>query len=751
MKKNLFIKIILVLLVVLLAFSVFACGKNPPKDDYIDPSVTEKDMKMEDISNFLGKFAPLAKQIDLIEDEIHFDLALSLKYQAMQYSVQLQGDIYGDAPASNKMAIIVRDDALASDNIKLAAYLKDGDIYLNQKITSTAGATKFSKLDALELNNNLSKLPGMLNEMGLGVEGIISNLQTVLLDLGQLADGILKENKALSITEETGTYTLSIIPEGLGGLITSIVPTFFKNGFGELQGLIDFALDFIFGVDSIEKLETAKVANFPTIQIVALKEKNEANANANGLKIYYKGDLDKTTSAQEELEIGILANVDNDAVLPGTKAISFPDFTNYKEGVLKASLTIDLGVKDIYLKADVFADPDFADKQTNPTAYLAAYDKEGDKIDDLDAFYDGEFLYFDLAGLYTILEVTPDAAIGTQYKIAFDFPPTNEVVAPQTAAGEEVVEDEAELPFKFNPNFLTVMLGKIDTLIDIFKDVALEQKLSISVSDIMDLVDGMLVVNSPSVYIVDGVKITAVADLEDLLHIHAKTYSSTKTYTAAEKTTLVKSLLKDKLSRDVILKDFLEKDSKGKAYNDAEKEAAALDDIYNLLDKLNSTEMYGKAAIIAGLNKLLAPFATGYDDADAESYTAAELKTFAQAVIKTFSGVDVSIDDIINAPETSDDVFIFFGLLENGLGLELDISTDANKATKVLNVKIELDIVAEAPTYVLPTKDYTDAIDLNSVATEDTVGNIYFEGEEKHYVILDELVRLLDAYKAIGA
>lgn len=756
MKKNLLIKIVLALLIVLLAFSVVACGgKKAPDDDPKTPGTTDKAVKMADIADFLGRFAPLADQIDLIENEMHFDIALALKYDEMQYSVQLKGDIYGETPANNQLAIIMRDDALASGNVKLEAYLKEGVIYLNQKLTSTQGATKFSKLDALEINKNLSKLPGMLNDLGLGLGGTIEDLQETVEGLGLLADGILKEYKALTIKEETDSYVLGIDPAGLGGLLVGLVDVIAKDGFGDMQGLVDFALDFVFGVDSIDALATAEADNFPTIEISALKEENKTGANANGLKIYYEGDLDKATTKKEVLEIGIIANVDNDGVLPGTKGISFPNFDNYKEGVLKASLTIDLGVKDLYLKADVFADPDFTNKQTNPTAYLAAYNKLGTKIADLDALYDGEWLYFDLAGLYAMLDVDAPAT-GTQYKIAFDFPPTNEVVTPPETAAEDEADDEFELPFKLNPNFLMVMLGNIGELVDIVKDAALEQELSLSISHILTLAEGALVENVPSIYMDGTTKISDVAALEELLYVKAPGYLSSKTdYTAAEKTNLVKALLKKDLSREATLADYLSKDSKQKAYTDQKDIDAAYKKVYGLLDKLYPLQTYGKTAIIDDLNELLAEFAVGYEEEPAEPYTAEQLKDFAQAVIKEFSGVDVSVDDIINPGTTpANDVYIFFGLLENKLGIELDISTGADKATKVLNIKVELDIVAETPSYELPTADkYANALDLDSVADPENeiVGNIYYVGEEKNYVILDELLKLLDAYKAIGA
>lgn len=146
--------------------------------------------------------------------------------------------------------------------------------------------------------------------------------------------------------------------------------------------------------------------------------------------------------------------------------------------------------------------------------------------------------------------------------------------------------------------------------------------------------------------------------------------------------------------------------------------------------------------MIADLNELLAPFAEGYEEEP--EYTAQELSDFAEAVIGTFTGAeDVSVADIINATKNSaNDVSIFFGLMDAGLGLELDISTGASKVDKVLNIKLSLDIV--------PATQYTSVLAGLTALEKEGAVEVLTKNEEDKYVILEELLDLLEVYKLIG-
>ncbi len=657
MKKNLFIKIIMALLVVLLAFAVVACGPKKGGDEDGENGggkKTETDgATMEDIAGLLAKFKPLLQQVELIENEMHIDATIALRFEDMDYKVRVQADIYGDEPAENQAAIILKG---SEDEKLLEAYLKDGVIYLNQKLTATKGATKFTKLEGLEINEMLSKIPQALSDADLKLADLIDKLSTSLAGL-EFVNDLIAEAFTYEVTDNE--YILGVNAEGLGSLVGGLLPVVAKDGFGEFQDLVDFGIDFLFGVtldELIDEDSNIDTSKFPTIKISALREGDKVN----GLKIYYKGDLDKDTPAQEELEIGIMANVDDDAVLTGDHAIAFPNFSNYEEGALKASLTIDLGEKDLYLKADILADPDFSvvgGEKSRPTAYLAAYNSEGEKIADLDALYDGYTLYFDIAGLYEIVGLEPQG--NTQYKVDFDF---FAEAAPEEDDGDvdgddtQTTEPGAPLPFKINPNLLTTILGKLPDVIDLVKDAILNKEIALNVNQVLTLINGVLVVN----------------------------------------------------------------DEEGKT-------------------------IYGKENIIADLNELLAKFAADYDEE--ETYSDEQLSDLAQSVIFEFSGVDVSVADIVNATKSSaNNVYVTLGLLEDALGIELDITKGTS--TGVLNVKVELDIVKASDykyTETSEAKDYDEAIDLNS---ED---NIYEVDGVKHYVILDELLILLDAYRALGA
>lgn len=676
MKKSVLTKILFVLLIALLALSVVACGgkNNPPEDpdngnNNGNGDEEEQFAKAQDINKVISGLGSLIQGLDDIEDEMYMDFAFIVEFDQNRLRIEVKADIDAENPDDNIVALKIHD-LNATPSLLLGAYLVENVIYIDQGITATPGKSKFSNLDALELSQNLSKLPGFLAEQDFsGVTEMIDSITSMLDSVGPGLDQLIEENEVLKFEETDEEYRLIINSEGLGDFIYGLMgPDGILNAIGGggeeeeeeddavLDGIISFVLDLLFGVDSIDELADADTENFPELSIVARRDGKDL---VSGFSIDYEGTFDEDRG-REEISFGFDAKFDSEV----SGKIAIPnDLASYKESAIKVSLSIDLGLKDLFLKADIFVNPDLSGEIT-PSAYLVALDKDGEDIADLDAFYDGKVLSFDLAGLYDMLDVDyPEE--GTMYFVDLVFADLfQEADEPENAAEENEEEEESTLPFELG-DIVAIAIGKIDVLYEIVINTVFNKELNIDAATILNIVNNLFV------KVEDGKKFDIEEDMVPYL--------------------------------EGVLAEFASDEF--------------LDD--------------------------------NPDATDAQK---------AQSVIFEITGANVSVKQLLTA-DGAGNAKIILGILEDALGLNLQILTGAKNDNMVLDFTLEIDLV-ELDDYNadMPNKEYTDAIDLNSVS--ETLGdadgkNIYYKedpenpGEEvKGYFILDELLRLLEAYRA---
>lgn len=676
MKKSVLTKILFVLLIALLALSVVACGgkNNPPEDpdngnNNGNGDEEEQFAKAQDINKVISGLGSLIQGLDDIEDEMYMDFAFIVEFDQNRLRIEVKADIDAENPDDNIVALKIHD-LNATPSLLLGAYLVENVIYIDQGITATPGKSKFSNLDALELSQNLSKLPGFLAEQDFsGVTEMIDSITSMLDSVGPGLDQLIEENEVLKFEETDEEYRLIINSEGLGDFIYGLMgPDGILNAIGGggeeeeeeddavLDGIISFVLDLLFGVDSIDELADADTENFPELSIVARRDGKDL---VSGFSIDYEGTFDEDRG-REEISFGFDAKFDSEV----SGKIAIPnDLASYKESAIKVSLSIDLGLKDLFLKADIFVNPDLSGEIT-PSAYLVALDKDGEAIADLDAFYDGKVLSFDLAGLYDMLDVDyPEE--GTMYFVDLVFADLfQEADEPENAAEENEEEEESTLPFELG-DIVAIAIGKIDVLYEIVINTVFNKELNIDAATILNIVNNLFV------KVEDGKKFDIEEDMVPYL--------------------------------EGVLAEFASDEF--------------LDD--------------------------------NPDATDAQK---------AQSVIFEITGANVSVKQLLTA-DGAGNAKIILGILEDALGLNLQILTGAKNDNMVLDFTLEIDLV-ELDDYNadMPNKEYTDAIDLNSVSEilGDADGkNIYYKedpenpGEEvKGYFILDELLRLLEAYRA---
>jgi len=676
MKKSVLTKILFVLLIALLALSVVACGgkNNPPEDpdngnNNGNGDEEEQFAKAQDINKVISGLGSLIQGLDDIEDEMYMDFAFIVEFDQNRLRIEVKADIDAENPDDNIVALKIHD-LNATPSLLLGAYLVENVIYIDQGITATPGKSKFSNLDALELSQNLSKLPGFLAEQDFsGVTEMIDSITSMLDSVGPGLDQLIEENEVLKFEETDEEYRLIINSEGLGDFIYGLMgPDGILNAIGGggeeeeeeddavLDGIISFVLDLLFGVDSIDELADADTENFPELSIVARRDGKDL---VSGFSIDYEGTFDEDRG-REEISFGFDAKFDSEV----SGKIAIPnDLASYKESAIKVSLSIDLGLKDLFLKADIFVNPDLSGEIT-PSAYLVALDKDGEAITDLDAFYDGKVLSFDLAGLYDMLDVDyPEE--GTMYFVDLVFADLfQEADEPENAAEENEEEEESTLPFELG-DIVAIAIGKIDVLYEIVINTVFNKELNIDAATILNIVNNLFV------KVEDGKKFDIEEDMVPYLEGVLAEFASD---------------------------EFLDENP---------------------------------------------------DATDAQK---------AQSVIFEITGANVSVKQLLTA-DGAGNAKIILGILEDALGLNLQILTGAKNDNMVLDFTLEIDLV-ELDDYNadMPNKEYTDAIDLNSVSEilGDADGkNIYYKedpenpGEEvKGYFILDELLRLLEAYRA---
>ncbi len=687
MKKNLFSKVLLALLIVILAFSFAACKKTVNDDDENgdDKPIEEVSdiVTMEDIATMLNDLQPLTQEIDGIEDEFHVDTYFLVAINDDTYRLNIQCNIYENDFNNNQVLLEVRElGGMSADKILFGIYLKQNVLYLNQSVTATEELhqVKFSKLDALEISQLLSKLPGIIKDQELDLTGKIADLATKFAE-GEMEaiEIIIDSTEILEFFDEEDYYEIKLISENLGEVVRQIMGIFGSKdpnepAFGEYQGLVDFISNILFGVD-VDKVSQAE--DFPELSIRANKT---ADNGINGLEIVYVSIPNSENGGKKDsINIEIKADVFNSKAI----TVNFPNLASFKEGALKVAVNIDLPLKGLSLKGDILVDPDFRITEgNNPRGYVSEmflYDGNNDESFAVDAIYDGKVLLFDLGSFYELLGADNIPTV-TTYGVDFDLlqvieDARNKEPEAEEPEGEESEEDNgiiSSLPFEFAENWLGLLLGRVDLFVDIFSDAIDSGSLGLSLDYLIKpLFDGVLV--KP-----DGVD-------EDGEPVFAK---------------------------------------------------------------------YVKEDMVIDINNALAKYANDYDEN--EEYTAEQIADFAQSILYEITGADISVEDIIMATG-NDSVAVALGLLKEALGFELllDIAKD-----NVLTLSIEIDIV-DADDFEYPTDifdgleagvDYIDLYSEFDAEHPELYYNIYYEGEGedavKKYVILDELLNLLDAYRA---
>lgn len=521
MKKKILFKILLGILAVLLVASLAACGKkDPPKVDPGDGG----DNKTEDPNLF--KFSKLETLVDdamwlvdeflATEDQLSANLAIEVKLNDKEYQLLVAANLYAtEAKYKDTVANIVLKEK--GGDVILGVYYDGGDdaLYIMETLTAkdTITRTLVPNIERLELSKLLGKIPTAIYDIKVNtkakdtdpdnwvkltkkhvtdaIDGILETLK-----FSGLMEPLLQNMGVLKFEISDTAAELKLVPESVGALIVELLG---EGGMLEgaipenFAGIIDTIANLIFGsTNGLAGL--GDVTDFPAISINATMNSGKLT----GISLSYKGDLDGN-DVQDELVLSLKAEAFSAKTAISASTVQNLSGTTltksqYTEKVVKVSLDAVAAGKGLDLTVDAYLNPKFglssaSDTNPNPTAYLVVTDNDSKASINVSALYDGEFLYFDLAGAFERLGVDA-TGMQTQYKIPFQIYDTT--VAPSSADGDKAKPEEDIIGF--TGDFMGAILGKMGTLFDMVKDTITNGELSISVPKILDLISGMVTI-----------------------------------------------------------------------------------------------------------------------------------------------------------------------------------------------------------------------------------------------------------------
>lgn len=516
MKKSIITKILLCLIIVVLVFSIVACSKPQvtpnEKDDPTDtPEETVNYVTTAKLVQVLNGVDHYFTTVESIDGELHCDLNLAFKFNDIEFTANVKANIYPitdteetfDECLDNEVAIQIVN---VTDSTDINIYLKNGEILLDQGLTANSGKSMFSRLDGVGLSRMLSEAVSYIDVEELSLDSMITDINK----LATIVDGAIRTTELLTYVETPEKLTINIQTAGIGDLLNDEAIMDLINGDGEesiidkYKDVLNFAFDTLFGIslDDLQAGGTIDAGKIPTITLaIDKKTVTESTFDVEGIQFTYVGDLNGI-DGDETLSLGVNGTIDNDTAVDCDLPAST---TAFEEGYIEATVSLDLGLKDLGLVATVFVDPNFdgLNEGIFPTGYVTVVDNSANELGVIDALFDGSYIYFDIAGMFDMLgidsltqdqienyEIESLESLPTCYKIdiAGMFANDEEVEEPQYSSEDEGTPP----PFVLTQDWLTVTLGKAGEFIKFLNDVIENESITIDVATVLDFVDGYL-------------------------------------------------------------------------------------------------------------------------------------------------------------------------------------------------------------------------------------------------------------------
>lgn len=500
MKKQTLFKILLGILAVIMVLAFAACKPKTPEDDPEDkPAVDSPDaFKFSKVETMMKEAEYLVDSFFAVDKELHADLVLTLNAGAKTYDIYVAANIVVDDKTKTDARIVLAETGVVKADIYYDG--KNDDLYIYEKLSkSTGNYAMFTDLDKVKIYELLWKIPTELNKLTTGESMEKFDYAKLKADikggfgLGPIIEGVVNQLKVVEIITTASSYTVKINPKEINTLLeTPAISELVSSMLAGKEEILDTIAEIVLG--SANGMDGLKdVVNFPEISIVIGKASDKVNSI--GLK--YVGDLLKTGKSNQAYGLTIKVNSFSAATaVTANGTLGNSNGSNIRQtcaeyvSVVKLTADIKIPEKGIDLTIEALANPDF---KTDPTALLRVYDNKISGTDKLlanvNAIYDGEYLYFDLAGAFQKLDPNFNlTTVNTKYKIAYTFFPP----APASAANADPVEEEHPDKIVLTSDLITVIIGKVGTIMGILGGIVETESINLSIDTVLSLVDGLL-------------------------------------------------------------------------------------------------------------------------------------------------------------------------------------------------------------------------------------------------------------------
>ena len=603
----------------------------------------------ENLIKIIENFDPLINEINSVENELHFDISFVLQYEQNIFEVYAKGNLYAsNRNQINQIQVIVFKDN--EDSSCLEFNLLGNDIYLDQRFTKTAGKSKFTRLDALEINKKLSSFVEQISYVDINTNELIDVIRENSLLFNQI-----NNSNIIDINEYEENFVIEINTKEIYYLLCQM----FKSGLFHIDDITNYMI-FWFDIISrimfdtsfryLEDIDSDFV--FPEICITTSK----FDIAANDIEINYVGDIDiydndnSNEDIREELNLYSYFKITNNERIE----IDFIPGNSYVESVIKANLKLNLGIKDIYVDAEIYFDPNFDyNSESNnlmncPTSYLTFRDFSSNAIiKKTVAVYDGRYIYFDLRSFYDVLGLTTieSTNFNTKYKIPFNI---------NTKDNENrYVVDQYDDDYYINMENINPY-EKVAKIYDWIYMISKEGKFETSMAELTDFFDGI---------------------------IYYYWY--------------------DELSNINGNEEYIDNNEYENYYWD---NSYGNEEYYNyneiLIDEETVIEFFNYS-----LAEMHSDFIPEYD------YSYNEIEKMSSFVLYQLTGINTTVENLITADYNDDEnlIFVIEGI-ENGIGSNYSIMY---KDERILSLSIEFDIVP-LENYQMPEIDKTQYRDIDN-------------------------------------
>jgi hypothetical protein len=407
MKRNLWVKLGLAIIVVMMIASLAACSTSDTDNTVVDePEVEETTGLFDELVNIIQSVQPLVTTLNGVEETstVGVDAAIGAEYNLGtdaigDYSLDIMGNIKATDPEAQ---ISIKDNTLTDDAVNMIylAY-KDGMAYLKEPVTAlntdnTADTTKVD-LTAMTSDINIIMDVAMYELAKVYVDIDFTTLGTSIEEV--IADASLTEEDLSSYltisTTETGNKLT--VPATSAKLIVSLLNDMAISG-KDIEPVVNAIVNTIFSTDAGFSYILNDIT-FPNIYI----EATIVDGTLTGIELGfdYEGVSDTTKDGQ-------YADLYIDLTTFSTATTTTITAPSYVVKTMQVGLDAAMTQKGVSADLDLYVTGNMEDQTSVLVNGTLGLYNNGLTPSIVNAFYNGSSAYIDMLGAYTAVGATTE-------------------------------------------------------------------------------------------------------------------------------------------------------------------------------------------------------------------------------------------------------------------------------------------------------------------------------------------------------